>query len=256
MADRRALPGKFVWFEHASREPKRAQAFYGEVLGWRTVPFPMGPEAYEMVYVGDTMIGGYTDPPTPGEGARWLSCVSVEDVDGAVKAATASGGRVLDPPSEVPEVGRRARVADPAGADLWLFKNSGGDPPDADAPLGHFFWNELHTTAPAAAVAFYQKVVGYTHRALEAGPGGAYHLLSRDGVDRAGATHHLPPGIPPHWLPYVHVADPDATLARAAKQGGKTVLGAEDIPGIGRFGVLQDPTGAVLAVMKPIPRAT
>jgi predicted enzyme related to lactoylglutathione lyase len=27
----------------------------------------------------------------------------------------------------------------------------------------------------------------------------------------------------------------------------------EDIPGIGRFSVLEDPTGAVLAVMKPLP---
>jgi len=30
----------------------------------------------------------------------------------------------------------------------------------------------------------------------------------------------------------------------------------EDIPGVGRFGVLADPTGAVLAVMKPKPGET
>jgi hypothetical protein len=31
-------------------------------------------------------------------------------------------------------------------------------------------------------------------------------------------------------------------------------MNPEDIPGVGRFGVLQDPTGAVLAIAKPLPR--
>ena len=42
MSDRKLLPGKFVWFEHASKDAKKAQAFYGEVLGWKVKPFPMG----------------------------------------------------------------------------------------------------------------------------------------------------------------------------------------------------------------------
>ena len=49
--------------------------------------------------------------------------------------------------------------------------------------------------------------------------------------------------------------DPDATLARAKKLGGKVHVGPADIPGVGRFGVLEDPTGAVLAVMKALPQA-
>jgi predicted enzyme related to lactoylglutathione lyase len=49
------------------------------------------------------------------------------------------------------------------------------------------------------------------------------------------------------------VDDPDATIAKAKKLGATIQFGPEDIPGVGRFGVLQDPTGAVLAVMKPRP---
>jgi predicted enzyme related to lactoylglutathione lyase len=63
----------------------------------------------------------------------------------------------------------------------------------------------------------------------------------------------LPPGVPPHWLPYVFVDDADATIAKAKKGGGTVQFGPENIPGIGRFGVIQDPTGAVIAVMKPRP---
>ncbi len=87
------------------------------------------------------------------------------------------------------------------------------------------------------------------------GPGGTYHILSQRGVDRGGVTSFLPAGVPPHWLPYVFVENPDAAIARARKLGATIQVGAEDIPGVGRFGVLQDPTGAVLAVMKPQPRA-
>ena len=60
-------------------------------------------------------------------------------------------------------------------------------------------------------------------------------------------------GERPHWLPYVAVEDADATIARARKLGGTICFGPEDIPNVGRFGVLQDPTGAALAVLKPFP---
>lgn len=85
------------------------------------------------------------------------------------------------------------------------------------------------------------------------GPDGTYHVLSSGGVGRGGVSSHLPAGVPPHWLPYVYVDDPDATVARARQHGARIRSGPEDIPGIGRFAVLEDPTGAVLAVMKPQP---
>jgi predicted enzyme related to lactoylglutathione lyase len=251
MADRKLLPGKFVWYELVTPDPKRAQAFYGEVLGWTVRPFPVGSVTYEMIYTGDTMIGGYRPPATP---ARWISCVSVEDVDAAVKTATASGAKVLDPPSDIPTVGRQARIADPQGAEIVLFRSATGDAPDEDAPRGAFFWNELHTPDPAKALAFYEKVVGFSHRSMDMGPSGAYHIVARGGVDRGGATHWLAPGANAHWLPYVRVDDPDGTIARARKLGATIPMNPEDIPGVGRFGILQDPTGAALAIMRPNPR--
>ena len=58
-----------------------------------------------------------------------------------------------------------------------------------------------------------------------------------------------------HWLPYVSVDDPDATLSRARRLGAEICTGPMDIPGVGRFGVFTDPTGASLAVMKALPPA-
>jgi uncharacterized protein len=257
MSDRKPLPGKFVWFELVSKSAKKAQAFYGEVLGWKTRPFPMGAFTYDMIYAGNTpdaMIGGYAPPQDDRQPSHWISYVSVVDVDAAAKAATANGGKVVEAPSDIPGVGRRARIADPQGAELCLFTSATGDPPDAPAPHGRFFWNELHTSDPAKALPFYEKVIGFSHRSMDMGPGGFYHILSKGGVDRGGVTGHLQGGAPPHWLPYVAVDEVDATIARARKLGATIPMSPEDIPGIGRFGVLQDPTGAVLAIMRPLPR--
>jgi uncharacterized protein len=256
MSDRKLLPGKFVWFEHVSRETKKAQEFYSKVLGWNAKAFPMGSASYEMILTGDawdTMIGGYKAPAGDYKSSYWIATVSIDDVDKAAKAATANGGSVLDAPSDLPGVGRMARIADPQGAELGLLTDARGDKADAPATSGGWLWNELHTSDATNALSFYEKVVGFSHRSMDMGPGEKYHILSRDGVDRGGVTCHVPAGTSSHWLPYVAVDNVDATIASAKKLGARIPVAPEDIPGIGRFSVLEDPTGAVLAVMKPLP---
>ncbi len=171
LSTRKLRPGKFVWFEHVSRDARRAQKFFAELFDWRVVPW--SDPAYEMIATGDTkdsMIGGYDAPKSDRQSPHWISYVSVEDVDAAAKAASKNGGRVVEPPYDLPGVGRAARIADPQGAEVSLFKNDAGDPDDplgSEAPSpGRFFWNELHTTHPEDAVSFYEKVLGFTHKTL------------------------------------------------------------------------------------------
>ena len=254
MSDRKLIPGKFVWFEHVSKDAKRAQAFYGEVLGWKAQPFPMGELTYDMIYVGDTMIGGYGTPRSDRQPPHWISYVSVEDVDASAKAATAAGGKVVQGPFDIPNVGRTARIADPQGAEICPFKSSNGDPPDSEVTQGNWLWNELHTNDVASALRFYEKVIGFSHRSVDMGPSGTYHILSKGGVERGGVTSFLQSGVPPHWLPYVNVDDVDGTITRARRQDAKIEMNPEDIPGVGRIAVIKDPIGAALAVMKPLPR--
>src|SRR5262249_8458281 len=117
MSDRKLIPGKFAWYELVTREAKKAQAFYGEVLGWRVEGFPMGNFSYDMIYAGPTMIGGYAMPRNDRP-SHWIAYVSVEDVDASAKVAVENGGKIVEPPSDIPNVGRRARIADPQGAEL------------------------------------------------------------------------------------------------------------------------------------------
>ena len=241
--------GKFVWFELVTANPAKAQAFYGEVLGWKVEKYPMEGFTYEMIKAGDAPVGGYAEPRGKAP-AHWISHVSVADVDAAVKKAVAAGATVVEPATDVPTVGRMARIRDPFGAELFLFRGAGEDMPDA-VGAGRFCWNELTTTDDAKALAFYEKVVGWTHRDMDMGPGGTYHVLQEGGTDRAGLTAGEK-GAPSQWLPYVEVPDADATSKRAAKLGGKVEIPPTDIPNVGRFAVLSDPDGARFGILKPL----
>ena len=53
----------------SSKDAKKAQAFYGEVLGWKVQPFPMGDSTYEMIYAAS---GATRVIPRRAGAPRWL----------------------------------------------------------------------------------------------------------------------------------------------------------------------------------------
>src|SRR5207253_7411905 len=118
-----------------------------------------------------------------------------------------------------------ALTADPQSATVCGCTRANGAPTDVnEAPYGAFVWNELHTPEPEKALAFYGKVFGFEHKAFPMGPSGTYSVVSKNGVDRGGVTHHMNGATTPHWLPYLHVADADATVVRAKKAGGAALI--------------------------------
>lgn len=56
------------------------------------------------------------------------------------------------------------------------------------------------------------------------------------------------PEQPTAWLPYVEVANVDASLAKAKKAGAQIVLESTSIGDMGHIGVFVDPQGAALGV--------
>lgn len=264
-------PGAFVWFEHLSADPSRARPFYEALFGWRSMPVPLGlpsggaPASYDLILRTEgepsSAIGGWQVAP-PGVPPQWLSSLSVDDVDAAHAAVLDAGGRSFAAPAEFPPYGRAAVVADPTGAPFTLWRGAFGDPPDASpVPAGGWLWSELLTDDAERAVAFYARAFGHREERLpirtsDGGTRGTYHLLKdAAGVARAGVMALPEPGRPAMWLPYLAVDDVDATAARVPALGGQVLRAPDDIPGVGRFAVLKDPAGAVVAVMKPAPRA-
>jgi predicted enzyme related to lactoylglutathione lyase len=245
------VPGKFVWFEHLSDDPAKAQAFYTALCGWSTQNMPMGGASYALIDNRGQGIGGFRSAG-PGTTNHWTGYLSVPDVDRAHAAAVAAGATSVMAPMDFGDVGRGSVLADPTGATFSLWKGSRPDAPDTDVPpQGGWAWHELTSTDVKAAVAFYEKVFGYTHDENDMGAMGTYYMLKdAKGIARAGAMQ-MPPGVPApsHWLPYIMVADVDAATRKAHELGAQaTLVPPSDIPGIGRFSILKDAVGAPVAL--------
>jgi hypothetical protein len=123
----------------------------------------------------------------------------------------------------------------------------------ADDGRGKFVWYELMTTDAEAAKGFYTDLVGWSTTPFEGSP--IPYTMWMKGESAIGGLMDLPDearqaGAPPHWLGYVAVPDVDATATRAKELGGRVVHGPADIPDVGRFAILADPQGAVLAAFR------
>jgi len=124
-------------------------------------------------------------------------------------------------------------------------------------PAGDFIWYELMTPDAEGSKTFYDAVVGWN-----IGEGVAeYNGYRMIGTADDGFTGGVLPitdemqqhGARPTWLGYLNARDVDAKLAEIESAGGKTLMGATDIPNVGRIAMVADPQGAPFYVMKPIP---
>ena len=79
--------GRFVWYELMTTDLEAANAFYGEVLGWRTRGASMPGSRYTLFTAGDVSAAGLIDLPQDaqmhGAAPQWVGYVSVDDVDAA-----------------------------------------------------------------------------------------------------------------------------------------------------------------------------
>ena len=107
------------------------------------------------------------------------------------------------------------------------------------------------TTDPDAAKKFYTELFNWTTEDMTM-EGGIEYTVVKAGDREVGGLMKMPPeaeGAPSHWGAYVTVDNVDATAEQAQQLGGNVVLPPRDIPQVGRFAVIQDPTGAFIAVI-------
>lgn len=252
--------GAFSWHELRTRDTARAADFYTKVVGWSLKS--CGPDYSEWMTATGTPAGGMMPMPPgvpAGVPANWAVYVNVDDVDAALTKAVALGGRAITPAMDIPDVGRLCAVADPTGAVFHLFKgvgDCGKITPPMDA--GRFCWVELLTRDTAAATHFYTQLFGWTTTTMPM-PGFTYTLFWLPGADTAskqggvGGMMTITPEMgdfPSNWLSYIQVDDVDAAAARVEPNGGKVCCPPTDIPDVGRFALIIDPTGATVALFK------
>jgi len=253
-----ATHGSNVWFDLMTSEPAAAKSFYGDVIGWPTIPFEEGdPNApYDMWTVGDVPVGGVAALPEDavemGAPPHWMAYTHVDDVDATAAKAEQLGGSVLKAAWDIPQVGRLAVLADPQGAVFAIYKSSGEQTPTPDEnAAGVFSWSELNTTDYESAWKFYSELVNWKERGqTEMAPGQTYFMFN-DAIEqtKGGMSNFANQmKVPPHWLYYITVDDIDAACARVTAAGGKVRGGPMEIPGNDKIAQCMDPQGAAFAI--------
>jgi predicted enzyme related to lactoylglutathione lyase len=118
--------------------------------------------------------------------------------------------------------------------------------------VGTFCWPELHTTDVPAAKKFYGSLFHWAPNDMPVPEGDPYTMLDLGGQTIGAMTplqkEQTNAGVPPHWNPYVAVANADETAKKATSLGGTVILPPFDVMDAGRMAVIQDPTGATFSV--------
>jgi predicted enzyme related to lactoylglutathione lyase len=106
---------------------------------------------------------------------------------------------------------------------------------------------ELNTTDVKKAKDFYAKLFDWKLEDMES-PGGGYTLIKVGEGTGGGMMKNPIPGAASFWLAYVLVDDINAATKKAKSLGANVMRDVTEIPDVGSFSVLADPTGAHLAL--------
>jgi predicted enzyme related to lactoylglutathione lyase len=109
---------------------------------------------------------------------------------------------------------------------------------------------ELNTTDPKKAQSFYGKLFDWKTEETEV-PDGTYTMIDVGEGTGGGMLKQKMPGAPSEWLPYIAVDDIEAATEKARKLGGEVMKGVTEIPEMGWFSIITDPTGAHFGLWKP-----
>lgn len=109
---------------------------------------------------------------------------------------------------------------------------------------------ELNTTDVKKAKDFYSKLFSWQLEDMDS-PGGGYTLIKVGEGTGGGMMKNPIPGAPSFWLAYILVDDIQASTKKAKSLGANVMKDVTEIPGVGSFSVLGDPTGAHFALWKP-----
>jgi predicted enzyme related to lactoylglutathione lyase len=243
--------GRFVWHELHTKDRAKALKFYKTLVGWETKDVQMGPgEPYSLCQLGGKDIAGITKSMAPEQvPSHWLPYMAVDDVDAYADKVVKLGGKLRNKPMDIPNVGRFVVVADPQDATFALYKGASAYPAEPERPpVSSFCWEELLTSDPEAAAKFYMALFGYGLETADMGPAGTYRIMKRGDRQTAGIMK-MPPMVPhAHWMTYIAVKEVDVATRNAKELGAQVVVPPTDIPKIGRFSAIDDPTGAGVAL--------
>jgi uncharacterized protein len=107
---------------------------------------------------------------------------------------------------------------------------------------------ELETKDPDKSKKFYAGLFDWK---LEDLPGMDYTIINVGEGTGGGMMKNPMPENPDNWLPYVFVDDVAASTKKAQSLGATVVKEITEVPDMGWFSVILDPTGAAFGLWQP-----
>lgn len=246
---------ELAWVELAtSGSPAGAATFYERTFGWTAERRGDGGWDPVVLKRGDRVVAGVAH--RQGERlakarTRWVGFFAAEDAGAVEKKVLEFGGQVVG----------RDHAGAAAGAKQTLFADGEGAVFGVVSGLaegglgGRGFWPVALARDTSAAAKFYPLVLGGAVRDERRTPmfRGDFVLTEGD-TDWAG-VQPASVGGRAGWLFLIGVADIDATVKTARREGAK-VWREPDVDLIGgRVAVLSDPTGGVFGLYETLPVA-
>lgn len=251
------MASTWTWYELMTLDTAAAVEFYGNLLGLTGSAWPDPAMNYTVLSSASGAMGGVAVLPEEakamGAPPHWLGVVGVASAADTVARAEALSARLLMGPFPIPNVGTYATLADPTGAAFSILEPAPGDSsPEANLQdLGRVSWNELWSSDPDRAWAFYSELFGWVETGtMDMGPHGTYRMYgpTREWQSLGGIAMKMPEQPVSAWAFYFNVANADAALARVVELRGNVIMGPMDVPGGGRMGMALDPQGVHFAV--------
>ena len=122
------MANSFMHVELQTKDVDKAKKFYQGIFDWRFEDMPMGNGmSYTGIHVGEGTGGGmWTNPAAPNGPSHWLAYVNVDSIDATIQKVRSLGGTVVQPKTEVADMGWYSVITDPTGATLGLWQSKPG----------------------------------------------------------------------------------------------------------------------------------
>jgi uncharacterized protein len=120
---------------------------------------------------------------------------------------------------------------------------------------GEFCWTEIATNDLEKCQTFYENVFGWEIKKNDNYDAGMDYREFSNGGRGFGGMYEITREIwgeempPPHFMTYIAVDDVDETASQAFELGGTIAIPPTDIPNVGRFCLIKDPTGAMFSAI-------
>ncbi len=246
-------PATFSWVDLATTNPDAAKQFYTQLFGWTYEDMPVsedGSMVYTMLKLDGRDVAALSAMPPGMEGIppHWSSYITVDNLEESIAKAEAAGGTVIMPAMDVMDAGRMVGIQDPTGAVFYLWQSGTHIGAKLVNMPGTLCWNELLSHDVAKAGQFYTDLFGWT---VQKDANSDYLMFMNNGRAAAGMMQIQAEwgDMPSNWSVYFAVEDCDTSAAKAAELGGNILNPPSDIPGTGRFALVQDPQGAIFSII-------